>query len=112
MHAIQDFTSHEYSVEGNCPPQALDRMGKHEASKVQRMASLYGLRSSMQGAGRRRIVVVRPGWHYDGKPVACCVAHARPALTEMLTTGEPSDWPSSSAEMSTEHSNAAAWHRL
>ena len=41
--------------------QALDRMGKHEASKVQRMASLYGLRSSMQGAGKRRIVVVCPG---------------------------------------------------
>ncbi len=40
--------------------QALDRMGKHEASKVQRMASLYGLRSSMQGAGKRRIVMVRP----------------------------------------------------
>ena len=39
--------------------QALDRMGKHEASKVQRMASLYGLRSSMQGAGKRRIVMVR-----------------------------------------------------
>ena len=34
-------------------------MGKHEASKVQRMASLYGLRSSMQGAGRRRFVMVR-----------------------------------------------------
>ena len=49
------------SVSSLCGPrlQALDRMGKHEASKVQRMASLYGLRSSMQGAGRRRFVMVR-----------------------------------------------------
>jgi hypothetical protein len=46
--------------------QALDRMGKHEASKVQRMAALYGLRSSMQGAGRRRFVMVR-GMHLQGR---------------------------------------------
>lgn len=34
-------------------------MGKFEASKTQRIASLYGLRSSMQGAGRKRFVAVR-----------------------------------------------------
>jgi hypothetical protein len=45
-------------------PQGLpDRMGKHDGAAVQRLAALYGLKCTAQGAGKRLTIMVRPTGH-------------------------------------------------
>jgi len=98
-------------VSGRADPrlvaQALDRMGKHEASKVQRMASLYGLRSSMQGAGKRRIVMVRTGLPRPNSPLlAVCLAGMKCASRQISTKQSMLTRPCYQRGVSGEHSIA------
>jgi hypothetical protein len=50
---------------GGAPlPQGLpDRMGKHDGAAVQRLAALYGLKCTAQGAGKRLTIMVRSSHH-------------------------------------------------